>query len=221
MSIPLFQLSLFINCVCVCLLDESYEDEALSEIWDDYGLEAGNVTATVIRLQKQISASTKGFSPAMASFESHLFPVEDKTSVVGYCANHITVLQTSPGTEFYNSSRSRRNSLGDFKSLSSCNVCKPAVITTADYEHQVKNIKNSIIMVPLTDSHSSVLRRPKNRGMFANIEGVRHVINPKIEERELMEANENRDAALMEIAEISSLGDLKQKLEYLEPIACS
>jgi hypothetical protein len=35
--------------------------------------------------------------------------------------------------------------------------------------------------------------------------------------KELMEANENRDAALMEVAEMkSSLGELRQKLEYLE-----
>lgn len=35
--------------------------------------------------------------------------------------------------------------------------------------------------------------------------------------RELIEANENRDAALMEVADMkSSLGELKQKLEYLE-----
>ncbi|KAK8660983.1 hypothetical protein V6N13_051885 [Hibiscus sabdariffa] len=230
----------------------SYEDEALSgyhtnnqvlsESWDEYGLEAGNGTEIVLSdYKREISASRKGFSPAMAAFESHVCPADDQKSVTGSCANHITVLQTSPGTEFYKSSRSRRNSLGDFKSLSSCNRCKPAVLTT-DSEHVVRNIKNSNTVVPLTDSHSSVQPQPKNRGVISWLfpkfkkkqkngnsptrtesEDVSQIFKEfgmlSIEKlkRELMEANENRDAALMEVAEMrSSLGDLKQKLEYLE-----
>ncbi|KAL4318542.1 hypothetical protein GQ457_18G004210 [Hibiscus cannabinus] len=230
----------------------SYEDEALSgyhtnnqvlsESWDEYGLEAGIGTETVLSdYKREISASRKGFSPAMAAFESHVCPADDQKSVTGSCANHITVLQTSPGTEFYKSSRSRRNSLGDFKSLSSCNRCKPAVLTT-DSEQVVRNIKNSNTVVPLTDSHSSVQPQPKNRGVISWLfpkfkkkqkngnsptrtesEDVSQIFKEfgmlSIEKlkRELMEANENRDAALMEVAEMrSSLGDLKQKLEYLE-----
>ncbi|GMI94718.1 hypothetical protein like AT5G12900 [Hibiscus trionum] len=230
----------------------SYEDEALSgyhtnnqvlsESWDEYGLEAGNGSETVLsEYKREISASRKGFSPAMAAFESHVCPAEDQKSVTGSCANHITVLQTSPGSEFYKPSRSRRNSLGDFKSLSSCNRCKPAVITT-DSEHVARNIKNSNTVVPLTDSHLSVQPQPKNRGVISWLfpklkkkqkngnsptrtesEDVSQIFKEfgmlSIEKlkRELMEANENRDAALMEVAEMrSSLGDLKQKLEYLE-----
>ncbi|KAK8697441.1 hypothetical protein V6N13_113589 [Hibiscus sabdariffa] len=216
----------------------SYEDETssvyrtrnqvLSESWDEYGLEAGNGTETVLSdYRKEISDSRKGLSPAMAAFESHVCPAGDQKSVTGSCADHITVLQTSPGTGFYKSTRSRRNSLGDFKSLSSCN----------------RNIKNSNTVVPLIDSRSSVQLQPKkNLGVISWLfpklkkkqkndnsptrtesEDVSRIFKEfgelSIEnlKRELMEANENRDAALMEVAEMrSSLGDLKQKLEYLE-----
>ncbi|XWS71130.1 hypothetical protein CRYUN_Cryun03dG0112100 [Craigia yunnanensis] len=230
-----------------CYEDESISvynknNQALSESWDDYGMKAGNGTETVIsNYKKEISASRKGFSPALAALESHFFPAEDQKSVTGSCANHITVLQTSPGTEFYKSSRSRRNSLGDFKSVSSCNRCEPAVITT-ESENVIRNIKNSNIVVPLTDSYSSVQSQPKNRGviswLFARLkkkqknenspnrtesEQVSQIFKDfgmlSIEtlKRELIEANKNRDAALMEVAEMrSSLGELKQKLEYLE-----
>ncbi|EOY32554.1 DNA double-strand break repair rad50 ATPase [Theobroma cacao] len=230
----------------------SYEDEtlsgyhtnnqALSESWDEYGLEAGNGTETVLSdYKKEISASRKGFSPALAALESHICSAEDQKSVIGSCANHITVLQTSPGAELYKSCRSRRNSLGDFKSVSSCNRCKPAVITT-ESENVIRNIKNSNTVVPLTDSHSSVQSQPKNRGVMSwffprlkkkqknenspnrtESEEVSQIFKDfgmlSIEtlKRELIEANENRDAALMEVAEMrSSLGELKQKLEYLE-----
>ncbi|XWS73500.1 hypothetical protein CRYUN_Cryun02cG0134600 [Craigia yunnanensis] len=229
----------------------SYEDEALygnhtnnqalSESWDEYGLEAGNGSETVLSDYKEISASRKGLSPALAALESHICPAEYQKSVTGSCANHITVLQTSSGTEFFKCSRSRRNSLGDFRSVSSCNRCKPAVITT-ESENVIRNIKNSNTMVPLTDSHSSVQSQPKNRGVISWLfprlkkkqknenspnrtesEEVSQIFKEfgmlSIEtlKRELIEANENRDAALMEVAEMrSSLGELKQKLEYLE-----
>ncbi|OMP04904.1 hypothetical protein CCACVL1_02105, partial [Corchorus capsularis] len=233
----------------------SYEDEAvsvyhtnnqaLSEGWDEYGLEAGNGSETVLSdYKKEISGSRKAFSPVFATSESHICPSEDKKSVTGSCANHITVLQTSPGaTETYKSSRSRRNSLGDFKSVSSsCNKCKPAVITS-ESENVLRNMKTSNLVVPLTDSHSSVQSQPKNRGVMSWLfprlkkkhnknefspnrtesEEVSQILKDfgmlSIEtlKRELIEANENRDAALMEVSEMkSSLGELKQKLEYLE-----
>ncbi|XP_022731183.1 IRK-interacting protein-like [Durio zibethinus] len=230
----------------------TYEDEALSgdqtnnqavpESWDEYDLEARNGIETVISdYKKEISASRKGFSSALAALESHVCPAEDQKSVSGSCANHITVLQTSPGTEFYKSSRSRRNSLGDFKSVSSCNRYKPAVITT-ESDNVIRNIKNSNTVAPLTNSHSSVQSQPKNRGVISWLfprlkkkqknenspnrtesEEVSQIIKDfgmlSIEtlKRELIEANENRDAALTEVAEMrSSLGELKQKLEYLE-----
>lgn len=189
--------------------------------------------------KKENSSSRKGIPSGLTNLESHICPAEDKKSVTGSCANNFTVLHTSPGAEFYKSSR--RNSLADFKSVSSCNRCKPATITT-ESQNVTRNSKNSNIVVPLTDSHSSVQSQPKNRGMMSWLfpklkkkqknenspnrtesEEVSQIFKDlgilSIEtlKRELIEANQNRDAALMEVAEMkSSLGELSQKLEYLE-----
>ncbi|KAE8656673.1 UDP-glycosyltransferase 92A1 [Hibiscus syriacus] len=219
----------------------SYEDEALSgyhtnkqtlsESWDKHGLEARNDTETVVSDYKK-----KIFSPTLAALESHICPAEDQKSVAGSSfPNHITVLQTSP------SARSRRNSLGDFKSVSSCNRCKPAVITS-ESENVVRTVKNSDTVAPLSDSHSSVQSQPRNRGVISRLfprlkkkqknenspnqtesEEIAQVLKDSgmlsIEalKKELIEAHVNRDAALMEVAEMrSSLGELKQKLEHLE-----
>lgn len=231
----------------------SYEDEplaghhqmlpksrTLSESWDEYMLDGGSGYETVLSdYKKEISSSRKGIPFGLASLESHICPAEDQKSVTGSCTNNITVLHTSPGTEFYKSSR--RNSLADFKSVSSCNRCKPATITS-DSENVTRNSRNSNTVVPWTDSHSSVQPQPKNRGMISWLfpklkkkhknenspnrtesEEVSQIFKDlgilSIEtlKRELAEANENRDAALMEVSEMkSSLGELKQKLEYLE-----
>ncbi|XP_031259262.1 IRK-interacting protein-like isoform X1 [Pistacia vera] len=228
----------------------SYDDEPVpgyhpissknqSGTWDDYGLE-GNESG-FSDYKKENSASKKGWPSGFAILESHICPAEDQKSVTGSTTNHITVLQTSPGTtEFYKSSR--RNSLGDFKSISSCNRCKPATITTEPEIVTRNNIKNSNTVVPLTDSHSSVQSQPKNRGVISWLfprlkkkhkwenspnrtesEEVSQIfkdlgiLSVETLKRELIEANENRDAALNEVSEMkSSLGDLKQRLEYLE-----
>ncbi|KAJ9164399.1 hypothetical protein P3X46_023977 [Hevea brasiliensis] len=206
----------------------SYEDEplpgleslpksrTLSESWDEYGL-GGN---------------------GMASLESHICPAEDQKSVTGSSAKNITVLHASPRAEFY---KSRRNSLADFKSVSSCNRGKPAPITS-ESENVTRNSRNSNIVVPWTDSHSPAQPHPRNKGMIswlfpklkkkqknesssnrAESEEVSQnfkdlgILSIETLKRELTEANENRDAALMEVAEMkSSLGELKQKIEYLE-----
>ncbi|KAG4187083.1 hypothetical protein ERO13_A08G081000v2 [Gossypium hirsutum] len=220
----------------------SYEDEALTGYHTNNQVLSESGTETVLSdYKEEIWGSRKVFSPALPAFESHVCPADDHKSIPDSCANHVTLLRTSPGSTFYKSSRSRRNSLGDFKSLSTCNRCKPAVITT-DSDTLVRNIKNSNTVVPLTDSHSSAQPQPKNRGVISWLfpklkkkhknesspaptesEEVSQIFKDlgmlSIEKlkRELMEAHENRDAALMEVAEMrSSLGQLNQKLEYLE-----
>ncbi|KAH1108008.1 hypothetical protein J1N35_011776 [Gossypium stocksii] len=220
----------------------SYEDEALNGYHTNNQVLSENGTETILSDYKEENwGSRKVFSPTLPAFESHVCPTDDHKSIPDSCANHITLLRTSPGSTFYKSSRSRRNSLGDFKSLSTCNRCKPAIITT-DPDTLVRNIKNSNTVVPFTDSHSSIQPQPKNRGVISWLfpklkkkhknesspaptesEEVSQIFKDlgmlSIEKlkRELMEAHENRDAALMEVAEMrSSLGQLNQKLEYLE-----
>ncbi|OAY30214.1 IRK-interacting protein [Manihot esculenta] len=212
----------------------------LSESWDEYGLEGGNGYETVLSdYKKENSSSKKGISSGLASLESHSCPAEDQKSLTGSSANNITVLHTSPGTEFYKSSR--RNSLADFKPVPSCNRCKLATITS-ESENVTRNSRNPNVVVPWADSLSPAQPQPRNRGMISWLfpklkkkqrsenspnrtesEDVSQifkdlgVLSIETLKKELTEANESRDAALMEVAEVkSSLGELKQKLEYLE-----
>ncbi|CAJ1933269.1 unnamed protein product [Sphenostylis stenocarpa] len=230
----------------------SYEDDPLvgynqnsmksltvSESWDGSVLEGGNSIETIVADFKEKSSSRKGLLYAgFANLESHICPIDDTKSVTGSCANQITVLQTSPANDYFKCRR--RNSMEEFKSISSCNKCTPATITS-DFEN-ARSSKSSNIIVPVTDSHSSFQSQPKSKGVIswlfprlkkkhknenspnrAESEDVSQVLKDlgimSIEtlKKELVEANENRDVALMEVSEMrSSLGELKQKLEYLE-----
>ncbi|XP_065866197.1 IRK-interacting protein [Euphorbia lathyris] len=200
----------------------SYEDETLpgvpksrtlSETWSDYGMEFGNSYGTVL---SDFKKEKKGTQCCVD---------EDEKSVTGSCGNNnnITLLHTSnsPGTEFYKSSR--RTSLTDFKSES---------------ENVPKNSRSSNIVVPWTDSHSSLKPQQRTKGMISRLfpklrkkqqknessfSPIRiesedfGVLSIETLKRELSEANENRDAALMEVSEMkSSLGELRRKLEFLE-----
>ncbi|XP_044506833.1 IRK-interacting protein-like [Mangifera indica] len=209
-----------------------------SRTWDDCGLE-GNETG-FLDYKKENSTSQKGYPSDFATLESHTCPTEDRKSVTGPTSKHIKVLQNSPGaTEFYKLRRG--SSLGDFKSVSSCNRCKPATITT-EPENITRNIKKSNIVVPLTDSHSSARSQSKNRGVISWLfprlkkkhkwenspnrtksEEVSQIfkdlgiLSVETLKRELIKANESRDAALNEVSEMkSSFEELKQRLEYLE-----
>ncbi|KAM7502614.1 hypothetical protein LguiB_001518 [Lonicera macranthoides] len=221
----------------------SYEDEPLPGYqqillenqnfpgnWDEYSQGGGN---------EENQSSWTDLPSESHNLDSHICPIDDQKSVTGSCTNHITsVHRASPGTDY---TRSRRNSLGDFKSLSStCNKCKPAIIST-ETENPSKNFKYSNIVVPLTDSHSSIQTQPKSRGLnfswlFPKLKKKHKYENsPNMPEsevsshkdfggvsieslkRDLVEANESRDAAMVEVSEMkSSLGELKKKLEYLE-----
>ncbi|KHN25266.1 IRK-interacting protein-like [Glycine soja] len=230
----------------------SYEDDSMvgytqnsmksltvSESWDGSVLEGGNSVENIVAYYKGKSSSRKGLYAGFANLESHICPTEDTKSVTGSSANQITVLQTSPANDDFFKCR-RRNSMEDFKSASSCNKCNPATLTS-EFEN-ARNSKSSNIVVPVTDSHSSLQSQPKSKGVIswlfprlkkkhknenspnrAESEDVSQVLKDlgimSIEtlKKELVEANENRDVALMEVSEMrSSLGELKQKLEYLE-----
>ncbi|KAF4371509.1 hypothetical protein G4B88_008224 [Cannabis sativa] len=245
----------------------SYEDETvsgyqqneprsrtLSEIWDEYGLGSGTGDETVLSdYKKENSCSRKGLvncDTTTTNLESHTCVAEDHKSMIGTsCANHITVLQTSPLQNDMFKSR-RRNSLGDFNAVSSCNRCRPATITSeSDSGGGIKNRRTSNIVVPLTDSHSSMHSQPKNRGgggvmswLFPRFKKKKNnnkyenspnrtesedvssqvfresgILSIEALRKELIEAHENRDAALMEVSDMkSSLGELREKLECLE-----
>ncbi|XP_030526733.1 IRK-interacting protein [Rhodamnia argentea] len=232
----------------------SYEDDPLpgypqiplkgrtmSETWDEIGLGQGSIDGSVLSdYRKENSSSRKGFHSHLASLESHVCPTDDQKSVTGSCANNLAIPKTSPRTDFYKSCR--RKSMDDLKSVSSCNRCKPAVITSGP-ENVTRTNKNSNIVVPLMNPLSSAHSHTKNRGVFLSwllprlkkkhknenspnrteSEEVSQIfkdlemVSIEALKKELIEANEHRDAALMEVAEMkSSLGELRQKLEYLE-----
>lgn len=153
----------------------------------------------------------------------------------------ISVLKASPGPDY---SKSRRNSLGDIKSLSSYNNCKPAVVSHDSDSLSKNSRKSNNIIVPLIESHSSPHSQPRNKGLnfswlFPRLKKKNKndasPIRPRSEDmssqvlkgfgtlsiervkKELIEAHESRAAALSEVAEMkSSVGELSQKLKYLE-----
>lgn len=206
------------------------ESQTLSECWNEYKIGGGNIDETILSDHKMMNASSRNGFP---NLESHICPAEDQKSIGGSFSRNALFPIDSPGNDF---SSSRRNSLAEFRYLSSsCNKCNPAVIS-----------KDSNIVVPLTDSHYSLQPQPKARGLifsrllpFSRLkkknknvnspsrmdteervsQGFKHlgILSIEVLKKELMEANESRDAALMEVAEMkSSMGELEQKLEHLE-----
>ncbi|KAF8395878.1 hypothetical protein HHK36_019833 [Tetracentron sinense] len=218
------------------------ENQTLPEYWDRCGLEGGDEDeANHCDYRKETSSSRKDLPSSLISREPpHICSADqDHKSPTSSCANHITVLQTSPGTDFFKSVS--RTGSGDFKSVTSCNQCRPAIIRT-ESDNGTKNSKNSNTVVPLTDSHISVHSQPKTRGpilswFFPRLKQKHKnetsqnraesevsqifkdfgIMSLESLRKELIEANKNKETALMEVAEMkSSMGDLKLKLEHLE-----
>ncbi|KAL7151796.1 hypothetical protein ABFS83_04G055000 [Erythranthe nasuta] len=83
-----------------------------------------------------------------------------------------------------------------------------------------KNSIKSNVIAPSTDSHSSLYSRSRNKGTSLSWLFPKLKTNTKKNEtlrKELIEAQDSRDSALIKLAETkSSLGELALKLEYLE-----
>lgn len=206
------------------------ESRNYAESWGEHTLDGrcGNVEESVLSDYTSVNQSSRKGVP----FDGHTCPADDHFSTVGSCTNHTDLLRSSAPPEY---SKSRRNSMGDIRSLSSCNKCRPAIISS-DSDSLTRKGKKSNTIVPLTDSHSSLNSQPRSKGLgltrlFPRLKkksknegdelsqmlkdlGIESVDNLK---KEVVEANESRDAALSQAAEMrSSLGELKNKLEYLE-----
>ncbi|KMT14439.1 hypothetical protein BVRB_4g072150 isoform B [Beta vulgaris subsp. vulgaris] len=149
----------------------------------------------------------------------HICPADDCKSVTSSCTNHFTFLENSPGTEVLKSRR--RNSLGDLKSVSSCNQYSH---TTMSSTARHKNNKSRGMILSWLFK-----RRPKNNEnctfspLRTESEEVSSVLkdlgNVSIEalKKELIDANQKKEAALLEVSEMrSSFGELKKKLDNLE-----
>ncbi|KAL0418539.1 UNVERIFIED_CONTAM: IRK-interacting protein [Sesamum radiatum] len=232
---------------------QSYDDEPLpgyqqilvenrnyGESWGEHAFDGGNVDETVLLDYRTPNASSrKGFPPDFMNCEVHVCPADDQVSVAGSCVNNSNIFGSSPGPDYF---KRRRNSMGEIRSVSSCNKCRPAIISS-EPDGLTKNGRKSNIVVPLTDSHSSLHSHPRNKGLnfswlFPRLKkknkNESSPVRSQAEEvpqmvkdsgtasvetlrKELTEANESRDAALNEVAEMkSSLEEFSQKLEYLE-----
>ncbi|KAL1832070.1 hypothetical protein ACET3Z_001721 [Daucus carota] len=206
------------------------ESRNLPESWDEYVLEGGGDEDKTILSDYRMknTSSRKG-----------LLPFELRNSEPHMCSGP-SALRASPGPDFC---RSRRNSLGDNRSVSSCNKCKPAIISS-DTDNSMRNGRNSNLTLPLTDTHISIhSQQPRTRGLgfswlFPKLKRKHKsenspsrtepeevpqifkdlgILSMEMLKKELMQAHDTRDAALTEVSEMrSSFGELKQKLQHLE-----
>ncbi|GFP80015.1 hypothetical protein PHJA_000144900 [Phtheirospermum japonicum] len=195
------------------------ENRNYAESWGEHTIDGPNIDETT-------------------NLEGHVCPAEEQKSM----SNNINALRSSIGPGY---PKSRRNSMEDIQSVSSCNNCRPAIISSESDGPTKNGTRKSNLVVPLTDSHLSLhSNKPRSKNMvlswllpklkrknkseyspartqtpddisqMLNDLGIVSIDNLK---RELTEANESKNAALAEVTEMrSSLGELRQKLEYLE-----
>lgn len=203
------------------------DNQRLSEILGALGLEREDDESDLSDNIKPSLCSRKGLASGLGARDQQFCAAEDFKSNTSSCVNHITALHTHPtGSEEF----------------TTCNTCKPATICRTTGNDN-KNGVNSKTVVPLTDTHSLYQPHPKNKGPILSRLFPRLKKKPKAEasptravsedasqflkdwgvvsleslKKELLEANEKREAALIESAEMkSSLGELKQKLVHLE-----
>ncbi|KAL1539604.1 IRK-interacting protein-like [Salvia divinorum] len=225
-SSPLSRHATYFSAQDYPVFTPSYEDEALEgygqnlpENWKEYNLDARNHNQNIPSDYRTANASSR---------KSYIRGADDENSAVGSRSNNAALAEYS---------KSRRTSLGDIESVSSCNKFKPPV--TDDVDGPMKSSRKSNIIVPLTDSHSSLHPNPRHKGLslswlFPKLKKKNSLMLSQPEEvsqmlsdlgvlsmealrRELNAAHERRDAALVDAAEMKrSLGELGQKLEYLE-----
>uniref|UniRef100_A0A3Q7EAY5 Uncharacterized protein n=1 Tax=Solanum lycopersicum TaxID=4081 RepID=A0A3Q7EAY5_SOLLC len=206
------------------------DDRDYADLWDDNGL--GGVTncdeVSLSNDRKANSSLRKGISSNMIKSECHNCPTDDQRLVTGSSTGHITLLRNSPGGDYSNS---RRSSLGDLRSFSSYNrSCKPAIVS-AETDGASRSGKTSNVIVPLTNSHSLNQLQQKSKGMnlswlFPKLKKKNKnenspyrreaeevsqickdhigVVSVETLRKELAVANESREAALMEVAEMES-----------------
>ncbi|XP_026662153.2 IRK-interacting protein [Phoenix dactylifera] len=210
------------------------ENQSLSEIW------SGIVLGGEDRDDEAISSDNKSVNKFSSSnSEQHICSSNNYLSNGSPYLNHMSLLQIAPGDD---KSASRRTSSGEFKTVATSNTCKPAT-SNRESENDRKNTKNITSTAPVPDTQPSIQLHRKQRGPILSWlfpkskKTTKSEMSPNMIEsedmsqclkdwglfsleslkKELLEANEKRDAALAEVAEMkSSLGELRQKLASLE-----
>jgi hypothetical protein len=155
------------------------------------------------------------------------------------CRNHPPLLQPALSADSLLRSVSRMTDSTEFKAITTCNTCKPATISRDDTEAaDARSLKNLNSTAPLSNSRTrrngphilswllpKSKRKPKpdvspntveceNMSQLLKDWGVFSLDSLR---KEVVEANEHRDAALQEVSEMKlSLGELTAKLVSLE-----
>ncbi|XP_076894347.1 IRK-interacting protein-like [Bidens hawaiensis] len=206
---PLPQLSAQDYPVFTPSYDDAPRTQNFPSCWDECSVNEGvnNEDLRFLSDYKNPNASSRTLlPPELVNIVPHTCPSDDQTSVIASSNHHITLLRASPGPEF---SRSRRNSLGDFRSISSCNKCKPVTLST----NNNNNNKYSNLVVPMTDSHSSVHSHSKpksgmsfswlfprlNKKKHKNKDNVENSPNPRDLDECYKDYKDYKDSGVMSI----------------------
>ncbi|GAB4835170.1 hypothetical protein Ancab_000079 [Ancistrocladus abbreviatus] len=200
---------------------KSYEDEPIPKYhhievdsqplseWEEYGLGENRHECIQSDYTRENVSSRKALPPGLVTSEPRSCRQDDTKSVTSSCTNHITLLQTSPAADMLKSRR--RNGLGDFKSVNS----QPAI------NSQTTKTKGMIFLwlfprLKKKDKSENSPPRPESEEVSQVFKDL-GIVSVEMLKRELIEANQKRDAAMKEVREMrSSFGELKQKLESLE-----
>ncbi|KAJ8459921.1 hypothetical protein OPV22_032847 [Ensete ventricosum] len=212
------------------------ENRSLSQTWSAIGLDGeGTDNEAVVFDNKSVNKlSTSNSEPNISSVIEHL---SNRTS----CTNRIPMPQAAPGADILKSS-SRRTGSGECRT-GMTNEARKQETVNMEVDGDQKNLKNVKSIVAPYNPDQSVKMHTKHRGPVLSWLFPKSRKKPKPEmspktmesedmsqllkewgvlsleslKKELLEANENRDAALAEVSEMRlSLGELQQKLVSLE-----
>ncbi|XP_062196150.1 IRK-interacting protein-like [Phragmites australis] len=214
------------------------DNRSLSENWSGIGLDHDG-------LEDEVSFSDFDNHNTFSSSNSelHFSSSNDHLRNRITCRNHPSFLQPALSADSLLRSTSRMTDLTEFKAVTTCNTCKPATISR-DSETDAKAPKNLDSTAPLSNYHPAVFARTSHKGprilswllpkskrkpksdMSPNTiecENMSQLLKDwgvftlESLKKEVVEANEHKDAALQEVSEMkSSLGELTTKLVSLE-----
>ncbi|KAM0942934.1 putative IRK-interacting protein [Dioscorea sansibarensis] len=213
----------------------SCENQKMPGNWSGLGMTADRKDA------QEVSFSERTYNrSSLLSGERHACSEEDHTSSISSCINQMTIMHSTPGADVFRSRH--RNSSGEFTLIAASNRCKLASISREN-ESEQKSLEKANNAETQADIKTSMVAQTKNRGpVFSWLfpkgkKKPKSSLSPNTLESEdmsqllknwgvfsleslkkqLLEANESKEAALTEVSEMkSSLSELKQKLVSLE-----
>ncbi|KAL6661684.1 hypothetical protein ACP70R_001068 [Stipagrostis hirtigluma subsp. patula] len=214
------------------------DNRSLSENWSGIGLDHDGLEDEVA-FSDFDNPNTFSSSNSELHFSSSNEHLRNRIA----CRNHPSYLQPALSADSLLRLASKRTDLTEFKSVTTCNTCKPATINR-DSESDAKALKDLNSTAPLSNYHPAVFSRTRQKGPHIlswlipkskrkpksdtspntiECENMSQLLKDwgvfSLEslKKEVVEANEHRDAALQEASEMKlSLGELTSKLVNLE-----